>query len=71
VVFVLPLKWLTKHAGDTPRLWLDQMLATRDRKTSVYQTAIYILLAGLVLYVTALCLMLLSAEIAQMPAYER
>jgi hypothetical protein len=71
IIGVLPLRWLTMHCGAVPRPWLDRMLELRDRKTRVYRLAIFTLLAGLILYVAALSMMLLSQQIARLPEHMR
>ena len=65
---VLHLRWLTMQAGQSTRRWLITSLAYRDRKTRAYRIGIVLMLVGLMLYVGAITLMLMSPHSAGYPA---
>ncbi|HEV7300085.1 MAG TPA: hypothetical protein VGN72_12020 [Tepidisphaeraceae bacterium] len=65
---VLHLRWLTMHAGDDTRAWLESSLAYRDYKTGSYRVALIIMVAGLCLYCGAIAIMLLYPHEGVLPA---
>jgi hypothetical protein len=62
VLGVLPLRWITQLEGADPEAWLRTCLTYRDRKTSHYRWAIWLLIVGLAFYVLAIAIMLLLPE---------
>ncbi|MGF1634648.1 MAG: hypothetical protein ACFCVE_12415 [Phycisphaerae bacterium] len=68
---VLHLRWLTMQPGQTVRDWLLTSLRYRDRKTNFYFAGIWLLLLGLVVYVSAIAVMLLNPEADRLPPRSR
>lgn len=66
LVFVMPIRWLTSYMDMDVEDWVLTALRRRRRKNIAYFIAIWVLIAGMILYVAAISIMLAHPEAAEL-----
>lgn len=66
LLFVMPIRWLTTAMHLETEAWLLWCLRRRAKKTRAFRIATGILVVGMVLYLTAIAIMLFNPEATEL-----
>lgn len=66
LTFVMPIRWITSYMNLPPRIWLLTAIRRRKKKNRAFAIASAVLIVGMVFYITAISIMLLNPEAAEL-----